>query len=291
MRKLIGIALALAVVLTLGLSTAVLADDPTTVEVDWDNGAGGFASGWVGATVDAGDDATMAFETAGNGIRGSFRAEDTNNESTPFTYMGVDSCLTYLNAEVSGGGFIEYQTDRTDSYEGSYGPSGQQSYSFLEALGASSYGSMAMGSSTNYASQKDCCFSSTGTKMGLPNKLNGHHYTVSGATAYTIDKYIQAGDGDWAEVLTQGIGLAELDCMNSEMSGGQVRLGRGCGCYTDADFHAVGDGNFLATAHGNNYAEIYATGANSYGSSASVGIISSWVGGGCDISDYSMFAN
>ena len=282
MRK-FGIALIIALIAVMTMGGVVLADDPTTVTVDWGDGGTGYGTGWVGTTVTAGDDAISTFQTSGNGVRGSFVATDQNDN--PYFY-NVDTFSAGIDAEVQSG-IIEFQTDRTDSEAGMYGSAGQQSYNFV---GTDGWGAMATNSWTNYASQKDCCY-------GHPWTPGGDHFEVAGADTYDIVKYIRAGDGDWAQVhawqLTPGNGggQAELDCMNSEMSGGQVKLGRGCGCYTDASFDAVGTGSFVAEAHGNNYAEVCATGWNSYGSSASVSIVAGWVNGGCNIGDYSVTAN
>ena len=281
MKRKIAIALAVALAMVLSLGSMVLADSPTTVDVEWDDGSGGYGSGWVGTVVTAGDDAVTTFQTWGAGIRGHFGTTDSNDN--PYSY-GVDSNSAGIAAEVQNGA-IEFQMDRTDSKTSMYGSAGQQTYGFV---GTDGWGAMATNSCTNYASQKDCCY-------GHPRTSGGHHFEVSGASTYNLLKYVQAGDGDWAQVIAWeaigGGGSAQLDCMNSTMSATGIQLGRGCGCYTDADFVAIGTGNFLAEAHGNNYAEIYATGANSWGSSASVGIMSSWVNGGFSIGDYSLTAN
>lgn len=253
-----------------GGAGAVSADGSEDVDVTWDGG------GYLGIQVDTGDASTL-FETDGAYTNGHFVATDSNDN--PYGY-GVDSYSTYMNGGVTNG-YMEYTTDRLDSKTSAYGSAGQQSYGFVGVNDGT--GEIATGSGTNYAAQKDCLY-------GHSRTSNGHHFEAN-AGAFTIIKSILAGDGDWSQVRTDGSGLAQLDCMNSEISGGQASLGRGCGCYVNADFHAAGSGNFLAEAHGNNYAEIYATGDSSWGDTASVGIIAAWTNGGCDIDDYSMYAN
>lgn len=293
MKKIIGIALVLALIVTLGFSSIALADgDGIDADIDSsdDAGLGGEinvtwdGTGWVGGYVSSGDDAETWFYTEADGshIKGSFTASKTVN--TAYPYMGVDTYSCYLNAEVEADSWaeIEFWTDRTDSYV-SYGPAGQSSYNYLGVEDGS--GAMAMGSWTNFACQKDCCYKKGRTE-------NGHHFEVDGAEYY-IERYISSYNGGAGLMAYGENGSAWLDCMNSQTWGGSATLGRGCGCYTDADFHAEGDyGYFEAGGMGDNGVTLLATGDTAYtsGSYASLGIIAEFTNGGVDIGDYSVYA-
>ena len=274
MKKLIGIALVVALAVML-MPSAVFAWDPVEINGSW-SGTGSFDQ-WI----DAGGDAYTEFHTSGAVISGQFAGQYVENTSYP--YMDCNTWSTYANARVTDGG-IEYWTNRTDSYEGSYGPSGQSSYSLLTAYGGT--GEMAMGSWTNYASQKDCLYSSTGQKLGVPVRTSGGHHFEANATDYFMMHNISAPDGDWAYVRALGSGTAALDCMNNEMGADNLRLGWGCGCYTDADFSATGAGQFDAYGIGNNFASNVAGSSSGPGSWASLSF--GWSGGGsCTVPDYS----
>jgi hypothetical protein len=271
-KKLFGIALVLAVVTTLVFGSVALADDPTDVHVDWDG------SGVVFADVYAGNDADIHFLTVGNGIKGYFDSRDYNDN--PYTY-NVDTTASYINAEVGGTGFIDFWSNRTDSHVGTYGPAGDASFNHL--LVEDGWGAMAMANWTNYASLKDCCY-------GKPRTVGSHHFEAD-AVYYEMGKQVDANDGDFAYVRAWGSGTAELDCMNSETWNGSMKLGRGCGCYTDADFNAVGSGTFDVYAEGNNGAAFYAFPLSSSGDgtpgSASVQIIANFATS-FSIADYSV---
>jgi len=87
MKKLIGIALVLALAVML-VPGAAFAADPTTLTVDWGPGTTGPSSGYIGTTFTAGNDAVYSFYTDGTGIAGSFHAVDSNDN--PYGY-GIDS--------------------------------------------------------------------------------------------------------------------------------------------------------------------------------------------------------
>lgn len=245
MKKIFGIALVLAVVTTLCFGTVALAADPTDVEVTWGGGAvdsGGYptdsGSGWVSATVTAGDDATTTFSTGGVEILGQFTAKGTANTSYP--YMGVDTFNTDLDAIVGGAGYIEYQTDRTDSYA-SYGPPGQTSYNYLEVFDG--YGAMGMRSWTNYATQRDYLWAQVKTP-------GGYNFEVD-ASSYYLQRTVQASDGDFADLEAWGSGFAALEAISSRMDSGSLYFGRQWESY-DSYFTATGSGTFDLVGVGDN---------------------------------------
>ena len=268
MKKLIGIALALALVLALCFSTIALAADPTNVNVTWD-GTGG-----VGTGVNTGD-SNAGFTTSGSIISGSYAATDSNNN--PYGY-GVDSFSSYLNASVTNG-FIQTGVARNDSYVPMYGSGGQLDTGYVWVGDGTA--SMAFRSTTNYAKLVDATYG---------YQLPGGHNIVVNAASYMIDRFISDGRGNSGEVYATGTGSATLDCMSSEASGcWNLTLGRGAGCYTDANFNATGtSGHFEVTGVGNNSVVFNGLGISSGG--GSLGIIANWLNN-FSIGDYSLTAH
>lgn len=248
-----GIALVVALMASLCFGSVALADDPTTVTVDWDDGLGGWGTGSVGATVTAGDDATTTFLTTGGGIMGSFTATDFNNP-----YYFVDSFTTSFSADVANG-FATISTERTDFASGwaengppyMYGFAGEYSYNYVSASGGTAH--LSVDSLSSYASM----------------------YTHSGsldanATAYRIESWF-GEDGDpsnlidnWAGLIAFGGGTADIDMGHSSASyhgDGTVTFGWGCGCYTNADAAFTGFGTFQVDAVGSNSITVPGDGA------------------------------
>jgi len=266
MKKLFGIAMALALIASLAVGSVALAADPTEVIVNWDGG------GSVGGSVTAGDDASANFYSGSNYQVGEFHAVDNNNN--PYGY-GVDSCTFSLDTSLNGGGMASLLVDRTDA-KTSYGGAGQQSYTSVFTYDGCA--TLQNRSSTNYASMKDCNYGWNAND----------HITVSGSSYYELQRYVDSGAGNYAEINATGGGDADLDCMGSEASAGQVRLGFGCGCYTNANFTANGAGTMELYAQGNNSTTTAMapgmTGATSFD------FVASWVGT-FNIPDYSTTAN
>lgn len=245
MKKKLGIALVLAVVTTLCFGTVALADPPTEVTVTWGGGtfdAGGYpvdaGAGYIGATVTSGDDATTTFYTAGDAILGQFTAKDFNDN--PYGY-NVDTFNTDLDALVAGSGYIEYWTDRTDSYAPMYGPSGQSSYNFLGV--EDGYGAMAMRSWTNFATQRDYLWAQVKTP-------GGYNFEVD-ALSYYLQRTVSASDGDYADLEAWGSGFAALEAISSRMDSGSLYFGRQWESY-DSYFTATGSGTFDLEGVGDN---------------------------------------
>ena len=265
MKKII-ITIASVLLLVILTAAPVLADSPTDVNVTW-SGAGG-----VDGDVTAGDDASASFHSEGSSHTGAFHATDSNNN--PYGY-GVDSCSFSLDTAIAGTGWAELDVNRTDA-KTSYGAAGQQSYTFVGV--SSGAATLQNRSGTNYASMKDCNYGWNAND----------HITVTGASMYTLQRFMDSGNNNFAGILAGGSGDADLDCMNAEASAGQVRLGPGCGCYTNADFSANGAGTIQLDGVGNNSATT-AMAPGMVGAS-SFTFVANWIGG-FSIADYSITAN
>jgi len=101
---------------------------------------------------------------------------------------------------------------------------------------------------------------------------------------------MDSGSTNSARLDLIGTGNANIDCMSSEAKEGQVRLGWGCGCYTNADIVATGSGTFNLQAVGDTSTTTALapgmTGANSFN------FIASWAGNSTfTIPDYSTTAD
>ena len=270
MKKIL-LSLFISVLLIMGIVGVVAADTPTTVDIDWDG------AGSVNGTVVAGDDSFATFHSEGNYHTGLFHAVDENDN--PYTY-NVDTCLYTMETAIDGTGWADFQVDRTDA-KTSYGVAGQQSYSYVGVANGSA--TLQNRSKTNYASMRDCNYGWNAND----------HITVTGATSYTIHRYMDSDStisgGNFASIFVYGSGNADLDCMNAEASAGQVKLGSGCGCYTNAEFSANGTGTMQLDGVGNNSATTALapgmTGATSFS------FIADWVGGSFNVADYSTTVN
>lgn len=265
MKKVVSVAVVLALIVVLMLSTVVLADDPTTVDVGWDG------AGVVGGSVDTGD-ALALFHSEGSNHIGQFQATDSNNN--PYSY-NVDNNLFSLDTTISGTGWAELNVSRLTSKVSMYGNPGQQSYTYVGVLDG--VATLQNRSGTNYASMGDYNYGWNAND----------HVTVIGASAYTIQRFMDSGNVNFAGLLANGTGDADLDCMSSSATAGQVRLGWGGGCYTNADFTANGTGSFTLTGIGNDSATT-AMAPGMVGAS-SFSFVANWVGS-FSVADYSTTA-
>ena len=264
--KRLMISLILGLVLILSVSSMALADDPTTVDVTWDG------AGVVDGTVDTGD-ATAAFHSEGTNHVGEFQATDSNNN--PYNY-GVDNGLFSLETTITGTGWAGLDVNRTDAYVPMYGAAGQQSYTYVGV--ANGTATLQNRSGTNYASMGDYNYGWHANSQ----------VSVTGATAYTIQRFMDSGNFNYAGLLATGSGDANLDNMSSGASAGGVNFGWGGGCYTNADFTATGAGTITISAQGNN--SVTTALAPGMTGATSFNFIASWLGV-FGITDYSTTAN
>lgn len=256
-------------VLLLTVGGAVLADDPTTTTITW-SGSGSVVGG-----VNSGD-SNAGVNTSGVAISGTLTVVDSNNN--PYNY-GVDGFSSLLNASVTNG-WINTGTNRVNSYTPMYGAGGQQSWC---NVGTDGTASVAYRSITNYAALGDGTYG-----YQLPG---GHNVVITGATIpYLINRGVTDGRGDLGSVVATGVGSATLDCMSAGASGvWALELGRGQGCYTDANFTATGaSGQFTATGTGIDSVVFNGLGISSGGGTLSV--IANWVNS-FSINDYSLTAH
>ena len=271
-KKLIGIIMTLVVLAGLLFSGVAFADDPTTVDVTWDGG------GAVVGSVVAGDDATASFGSAGSNHIGEFHATDYNFNHYGY---GVDSCTFSLDTTITGGGVAQLTVDRTDS-KASYCPAGQQSYTYVWTDDGNATLQNRVG--TNYASMKDCNYGWNAND----------HITVDNATNYALARWVDADSSlantnslNFAGLVASGTGNADLDCMSSEAGNG-VRLGWGCGCFTNANFTATGGGTMQLTGVGNNSATTAM--APGMAGADSFNFIANWTNSTFTVPDYSTTA-
>ncbi len=227
-REKIGLVLAaLAMVL---LVQAVPSFAATEVDMEWNTNFGS-----VSISVFADDDAESHFNTMGSHISGKFYAKDQNDN--PYGY-GVDTFDVWAEAEVEGGGYIEFLTVRNDSHESMYGKAGQRRYSFVVS---SDWAFMKFRDNTNFA--RLCC---SEYKFQSNNQ-----FQASGN--YTIFHQLTDSDGDGMSVSLLGLGSGKVTVMNGEAWGSSWKFGKGCGCYTNAKASATGAGVFEAAGWAQNY--------------------------------------
>jgi len=269
--KRIIIVMLVCIALTLSFVAVAAADGPTTVTMNWLGG------GTVGTTVTSGNDAVSTFSTGGSAITGTFSVTDQNDN--PYNYQ-VDSVQSIINASVTDG-YINFQMNRNDSYTGMYGSAGQVSLGAIAVSGGTA--SYADRFTTNYAQMVDASYT---------YQLAGGHNMTANANNYSMIRAISEGNGDSAGFTATGGGTATLDCMSSEASGvWPLTLGRGAGCYTDANFSAAGFGNLNVGGVGHNSVTFNGMGVtvigNGSANSATLNFLAGWVGS-VSMADYSM---
>jgi len=231
--------LALTALVFVALATAIpVAADPTSGTVTWDG------SGTIAVDVFFEDDAEMHMNTAGSWIWGTLSFED--GEDNPYSY-DVDTCWSQLVAGFEEG-YLEFFTIRTDSWESMYGDPGQTMYSWIEG----GWGEIAKFEWTNYAQMRSCNY-------GKPRTSGGHHFEAGG-DFFNIFTVIDNGAGEyaWANIYGSN-GSAWLDLMNEDIWGDMsFKFGRGCGCYTDADWYVEADSwTFEREAYADNWLTIH----------------------------------
>lgn len=246
--------LTIMAIVAMAIPASVMADSPTSIVVNW---AG---SGAVDSTVTAGTSSIHSFSTNGGSVGGNFVVNNAGDN--PYGY-GVASTNSYIQGGV-GNGILTYTVNRTGSYP-MYGAAGQMAQSYVSANGGTAY--MATGSTMNYAAMVNGTYAQ-------PKTPSGYNYEAN-ATNFSIVSMVSAGTGnDQAFFTSVGSGTAKINDMTNEAWAGGVQLGRGAGCYTNANALFNGVGIFTVNAIGGNNIQTGTINANGNGTVGSVNFTS-----------------
>ena len=200
----------------------------TDVNVQWDNAQ------QVNILFTAGNDAWASVTGGGSLLSGTFTGSD--HDDNPYSY-NVDTVDSSMRASIVGGGWIDYQMLRTDAKVSMYGGAGQWTDSFIGTDGTAS---LAFRTTTNYAAMRS---SNYGFQASSQFQASGNYY---------MTHQIQDNDGDGAYWEISGSGSSTVNNMSDEVGyNGNFKLGKGCGCYTNASVSATGSGTYDLYAQGN----------------------------------------
>ena len=176
------------------------------------------------------DDALAIFNFTGFG---SFTLVGQSWDNTAYPYMGVDKTTTYVVSDItSGGGMIQFEVQRLDSYSSMYGLPGQRSFSLVASNDGTA--SLDFRTTTNYA---DLWSSNYGFQAS-------QQFEVSGSSII-IDHTLTTGSSSYegGRLYLVGTGSASVDYMTDGYTDyNQFRFGWGDGCYENADLTASGAG-------------------------------------------------
>ena len=181
----------------------------------------------VTSTIAYDDDALAIFDFHGFG---SFSLRGIGTDNTGYPYMGVDSSVTSVTSDItSGGGWLGFAVDRTDSYS-SYGLEGQRSQTLITT---SDIASLDFRTTTNYAN----LYSSN---YGF--QANQQFY--ASGDSFSIDHELSTGSpSEYGMLSLVGSGVASIDYMTDGYTNyNGYQFGSGCGCYENADLTATGVG-------------------------------------------------
>jgi hypothetical protein len=238
------------VIMALAIPASAFADSPTSVAVNW-NGTGA-----IDSTVTAGTSSVHGFNTTGSSVAGNFVVNNAGDN--PYSY-GVASTNSYINGGV-GNGVLTYTVNRTGSYP-MYGAAGQLAQSYVLANGGTAY--LATGSTMNYAAMVNGTYAKPKTPGGYNFETNAAYFEAG--------SLISAGpSNDQAFFTAIGSGTAKINDMTNEAGAGGVQLGRGAGCYTNANALFNGIGIFTVNAVGGNNIQTGTINANGNGTVGSV---------------------
>jgi len=215
-----------------------------SVDINWDG------SGRTWGTITSPMCVTN-FDTNGYQVDGNLTA----NYNMGGGSYGGDAYGTTILGNVSGGGYVKFQTDRL-----AYGytnssplePGGQQSYNYLYVEGPDSTATLAMRDYSNAVFHAH-----SGVDTSVRDSTYGwsaHNFTVNNASYYEITKQMTASDGDWVQAFALGDGSAQLDCGESKAHRDYANLAyrSGYNFGWNQDFTGTGSGAFFVTGEGNN---------------------------------------
>jgi len=252
------------IVFSLLMTPALALAGPTELTFNWD----GFGAISIDFTAD--DDASSIFDAVGN-TKGTFYAKDSDNN--PYGY-GVDNFIAELEAEIDGGGFLDFKVNRTDSKESMYGSADQSTRTWLYS---DDTGLLNFRTSTNYANLRS-------SNYGWHSSNN--FVADAGSGVYELQHSVTNGD-NFASLYAIGDGTVNIDHMSDDVGNTNIKFGRGCGCFTNADATFTGSGLFRLNAHYENSMSMGGWSAN-----GPVDWTQTWsFGDGFTINDYSFEGN
>jgi len=241
-----------------GLITLLVISAPalaeTTVDTTWDT------NGYTDMSIDfySGDDMESHFKTQALATKGEYHAKDYDND--PYSY-GVDTNKAWLDASISNGGWMDFETKRTDSKISMYGNAGQRTYSKVYSYDGTA--EMAFYTQTNYAEMGNC-------QYGKGTTTNGVNFEASGTgteefLGYKIYHELTDADEDGAYISAYGHGSAEVKLQGEKAGGknsyynmGSLKVcGDGCAWKDNyATFDGSGTGVFKQYAWADNEIDV-----------------------------------
>ena len=188
------------------------------------------------STIEYDDDASALFEFHGFG---SFELIGAGRDNTGYPYMGVDKTITSVTSDLSGGGWMEFEVNRTDSY-GGYGLPGQRSYSFV---GSNDVASLDFRTITTYANLYSSNFG-----------FQANQQFYAAGSGFTIEHVLETGSpNEYGRLLLTGSGVASVDYMTDGYTNyNGYKFGYGDGCYENADLTATGSGTLTIGGQADN---------------------------------------
>lgn len=272
MKKILAISLLVVALAVMLIPSAVFADDPCDVVIQWAGGAG-----LTTGTVTAGSTlATTNFTVLGNNINGQFVANYTGIGGGPY---GGASYTTKMDTSLTDG-CIAYQTVR-----GAFGytnggvlePGGFSTYSFVGA-GTWVGNSFATGTGAVSMTMGATTSGPITTFTGVDTSLIDNNYALNqgwptfsatGTSAFSMIQSLVAADGSFATGSATGNGSATWDCIGSQAGRTAAMCGGPLSGYNFPefqDFHGTsGSGLLTLQGSGNssvNLTDLSATGGN-----------------------------
>ena len=250
--KAIPILVMLALVIGAYTPAAFAATDFT---MDWT----GIGNSVISGTFNSGDDAKAQMWANGN-TDGHFYAYDSDYEDAQHYQCGVDPSSALISGDINtGGGSLRFKYTMTDSCsQGSFGPSGQTSDSFVYSAGTgtldfstnSHYAYLFSGNYYNSPNNGDC-LTAIGTSFDIYHTLT--YGPNSGSVEVSSNYYLDA------QSVPIGSGGAAVVGFQSERAGylpsGSFIFGEVAGYgFANTDITATGSGGIArVTGHGDDY--------------------------------------
>jgi len=185
------------------------------------------------------DDASSLLQMRGNHTWGEFHAQDADDN--PYGY-GVDTTSVQVKVNIENGGSLHFRMDREDGWVPMYGNPGQYTETLINTTDEAWF---ATSTRTNYAQMRTCNY----------GWQNNSQYGAQGDNFNLIHHIFVAADLK-AGVAAYGSGSIDVTLMSDDIWGDQSwKLGRGCGCYTNASAEGTGSGSFTLWGTAPNHLE------------------------------------